>query len=152
MPDNYRHDEIQDTLDAGPYADETWFRLQVKGKRNTKHLSVTPAEVAAIRDLLHAADNRTRLVAVSPRTDDDSQTTWDVIGDLRRPGSGWDETNHEYTRLIVEAGRSANLDFGTDPEMACSYFYCKDETTAKALADLINATVPDIWASDRPMA
>lgn len=57
MPDNYRRNEIQDVLTAGPHDDETWFRLQVIGKMQSKHLNVSAAELAAIRDILHAADN-----------------------------------------------------------------------------------------------
>ena len=57
MPDNYRRNEIQDVLDAGPHDDETWFRLLVIGKKQSKHLSVSAEELAAIRDILHATDN-----------------------------------------------------------------------------------------------
>lgn len=69
MPDpntiRYRRAEIQDTLDAGPADDETWFRLQIRGKRDTKHLNVSPAEVAAIRDLLEPPDDLDAAVAAA---------------------------------------------------------------------------------------
>ncbi len=53
MPTNdYRHDEIQLVLDAGPEHEEDFFRLVITGSATTKHLNITPAEVAAIRDLL----------------------------------------------------------------------------------------------------
>jgi hypothetical protein len=52
MPDNYRRDEIRLVLDVGPEHEEDFFRLVVTGAATTKHLNVTPAEVAAVRDLL----------------------------------------------------------------------------------------------------
>lgn len=64
MPDSYRRSEIQDTIDAGPHDDETWFRLQILGKHDTKHLNVTPAEVEAIRDVLAPADWHATINAV----------------------------------------------------------------------------------------
>lgn len=39
-------------ISLGPAADETWFRLQVSGKESTKHLSISPDQLAAIRRVL----------------------------------------------------------------------------------------------------
>jgi hypothetical protein len=65
MADTYRRNEIQQLLDAGPHDEETWFRLKILGKSETKHLNVSPAEVEAIRDLLHGpnVDPLRRLLA-----------------------------------------------------------------------------------------
>jgi hypothetical protein len=52
MTFQYRRIEIQEVLDAGPHDDEDWFRLQISGKHSTKHLNLTPVEVAVVRDLL----------------------------------------------------------------------------------------------------
>jgi hypothetical protein len=74
VPDNYRHDEIQDVLAAGPHDDETWFRLQAIGKKQSKHLNVSAEELATIRDTLYGADN--------PGTADDGPAAMPVNGQI----------------------------------------------------------------------
>lgn len=57
MPDNsYVRREIQLVLDMGPEHEEDWFRLTVSGAATSKHLNITPSQLAAIRDLLAPAD------------------------------------------------------------------------------------------------
>lgn len=44
--------EIELQLEAGPHPDEDFFRLRVSGAEQSKHVNVTPAELAGIRLLL----------------------------------------------------------------------------------------------------
>jgi hypothetical protein len=51
----YKRSEIQDVLDAGPAADEDWFRLKVFGAAASKHLNITRGQLETIRDILGSA-------------------------------------------------------------------------------------------------
>lgn len=48
----YEEREISRVLDAGPHDDETWFRLQIRGRLATRWLNATPAQVRRIAAVL----------------------------------------------------------------------------------------------------
>lgn len=55
---------------------------------------------------------------------------WTVLGDLRRPGSGWGDTaNYDVYDLLKP--RFPTVDF--DSESSCFYAYAPDRETVEAL-------------------
>ena len=59
---------------------------------------------------------------------------WSVIGDLRRPGSGFDDDGNYECRDWLDAQHTfANIDF--DPETSCFYAYAETQAEADELVE-----------------
>lgn len=88
----YAKDELTRQLERGPYAGEDFFRLQVTGDGATKHLNISRAELAAIRD---AVSGDLIVGAFTPAEWEliaealDSHLYWQVNDDHSRRDSGF---------------------------------------------------------------
>lgn len=78
---------------------------------------------------------------VEPPDDTYGITHWSVTGDLRAPGTGYDDEANYDARDALE-GTYPKVQF--DPESACFYAYCHTESEATALATAI-----DRWVTER---
>ena len=79
--------------------------------------------------------NETPMLRVFP-PDEMYHDTWNVIGDLRQDNI---HDNNDIGTMVGDEARSRGLEFEADHESACSYFYVKDEATARTLAALGNS-------------
>jgi hypothetical protein len=68
--------------------------------------------------------------------------SWQVIGDIRSPGSGMAESNGDYTAAVLAAADQRGATAQADPEYSCSYFYTKTLKEAKAVVDAIHEVAP----------
>lgn len=72
-----------------------------------------------------------------PPDRESSLPPWHVSGDLRTPGSGMSEYNPDKAAPVEKAARRKGIEFETDHETSCSYFYLHSLADAKRLVDVI---------------
>ncbi len=107
---NYYRAEIKKVLDAGPQDGEDWYRLVVKGKRETKHLNVTPTQVHIISALM--SENWSALAALLP----------EAVFEARR-----DDVNATAEASIIDAVREVIAGWeGLDVPIVGVYFYADE--------------------------
>lgn len=75
---------------------------------------------------------------LAPSPPDEYSDTWDIVGDLRRPGSGWSDDANYACRDALEQ-QFPEISF--DPESACFYAHAKTEGDALRLCAVISEWV-----------
>ena len=79
----YTRTELREQLARGPFEGEDFFRLQVSGNGQTKHLNISPAELAAIveaveYDPAHVETVRAALRTINPNEPGGDWSVWDL--------------------------------------------------------------------------